>query len=146
MPLLRRSVDIPAQPDIEPEQLLSVLRLIVGLDQIVDPFSSGIRGLAKAQNASVFLAEPITGRFTARTMDGTDFSFIDTDWLVSWLNANRLPFSLDLQPDVLEFLTEAERDYLLKRHGRLILPLVAAGILASPRRSASSASARRFSL
>jgi len=79
-------------------------------------------------------------------MDGTDFSFIDTDWLVSWLNANRLPFSLDLQPDVLEFLTEAERDYLLKRHGRLILPLVAAGILASPRRSASSASARRFSL
>ena len=109
------------------DEFLASLRLIAGLDQLLDYFSSGMRDLSGARSVAVLLLEPITGRYMSRSRNGQgkDLTLSGSDRLIEWLTTNQTPLDVQSQKDVLEFLSDREQELLVKAETRVVLPLVA---------------------
>ncbi len=124
----RRPVTNPEPARVD--EFLRAMTTIVGLDQLLENFSSKLKESLQAENVFLVLYEPITNRYVGRKAKGTGSSALDllnfskNDNLIRWLNVNRTILQLDRNPEVMRYLSLHEREILAKTTTSLVAPLI----------------------
>lgn len=112
------------------EEFTRSLTSIVGLDQLLENFTSKLKEILDAVTLFVVLYEPITGSYIGRKAKGQnagllpEFTFSRSDNLVRWLNINKCPLRVTEDQEVMTFLSGRERGLLLKTDIVIVVPLI----------------------
>ena len=112
------------------EEFTRSLTSIVGLDQLLENFTSKLKEILDSASVFVVLYEPITGSYLGRKAKGqnagllAEFTFSRSDHLIRWLNINKCPLHVDEDLEVMSFLSGRERGLLLKADTLLVVPFI----------------------
>ena len=112
------------------EEFLKSMNLIVGLNQLLENFSSRLRDALGAATIYTVLYEPITNRYVGKKAKGgaagllNDLDFSRSDNLIKWLQVNQCALDITRSPEVVKFFSTEEQELLQATQTVLILPLI----------------------
>lgn len=124
-----RGVRRKASPALTVEEILTPLTSFLDVDQLIQNFTAKLKEKFSSRAVYFLLFEPITERYTVRKGKGEEvgslsgMNFSKTDLVIRWLNVNQCPLVVTAQPEVLKYLSEAERRLLLEGEIRVVVPL-----------------------
>ena len=126
----RLRTGFPQPEPIPVDEFLRALTTIVGLDQLLENFSSKLKENLQVETVFLVLYEPITNRYIGRKAKGIRskdldlLNFSKNDNLIKWLNVNRAILELEKSPEVTRYLSPHERGILEKTSTELVAPLI----------------------
>ncbi len=112
------------------EEFLRSITLIPDIDQLLGNFTSKFTEMFSADSVFLVLLEPVTNRYVGRKSKGNHqdllikFNFSQKDKLIKWLNVNRCPLSANRHQQVIEFLSNQEKQLLTDGSIQIVLPLI----------------------
>ncbi len=112
------------------EEFLKSLHLTIGLDQLLENFSSKLREIFDTSTLYVVLFEPVTNRYVGKKAKGkntewlAELNFSRTDNLIKWLGVNQCPLDVMREKEVVKFLSTREQEVLRKTNSVLVIPLI----------------------
>ena len=101
----RLRTGFPQPEPIPVDEFLRALTTIVGLDQLLENFSSKLKENLQVETVFLVLYEPITNRYIGRKAKGIRskdldlLNFSKNDNLIKWLNVNRAILELEKSPE-----------------------------------------------
>ncbi|MCK5148998.1 histidine kinase [bacterium] len=105
------------------------LTLIVDFDQLLENLEGKLREIADIPRVYIFLKDPETNRFDLANphdddQSDTRFNFSADDRLIQWLTVNEMPLVVENYSGVISFLSERERELIIKHQTQIIIPLI----------------------